>query len=130
MTSRKKPGVAFWATVVLTVLLVVYPLSFGPACWIASRSRPTAKLTIGGNRIRMIGIVYWPILTLAWHTEMSWDAVLWYSMVGAERGWTVANQGNNSWAFVYLGNDSDTCKVDPNGWTKVDQNGWTGDRGQ
>ena len=34
--SRKKPGVAFWATVAVTVLalLFAYPLSFGPACWI------------------------------------------------------------------------------------------------
>jgi hypothetical protein len=32
MTSdRKKPGVAFWATVVLVAVLVGYPLSFGPA---------------------------------------------------------------------------------------------------
>jgi len=30
--SRKKPGVAFWATVVLVVALA-YPVSFGPACW-------------------------------------------------------------------------------------------------
>ena len=30
MTSdRKKPGVAFWTTVVVVVLLVGYPLSFG-----------------------------------------------------------------------------------------------------
>jgi hypothetical protein len=37
MTDRKKPGVAFWATVVVVVLLA-YPISFGPACWIYSRS--------------------------------------------------------------------------------------------
>jgi hypothetical protein len=37
MTSdRKKPGVAFWATVVLVAVLVGYPLSFGPACWLTS----------------------------------------------------------------------------------------------
>src|SRR5262245_4621476 len=34
MTSRKKPGVAFWATVVVVVVLLAYPLSMGPACWI------------------------------------------------------------------------------------------------
>ena len=34
MTSdRKKPGVAFWATVVVC-LLVAYPLSTGPVIWI------------------------------------------------------------------------------------------------
>jgi hypothetical protein len=32
MTDRKKPGVAFWATVIVVALLA-YPLSFGPACW-------------------------------------------------------------------------------------------------
>jgi hypothetical protein len=34
MTDPKKPGVAFWATVALVALLA-YPLSFGPACWLA-----------------------------------------------------------------------------------------------
>jgi hypothetical protein len=29
MTDRKKPGVAFWATVVVVVVLVGYPLSMG-----------------------------------------------------------------------------------------------------
>jgi hypothetical protein len=36
MTSRKKPGVAFWATVVLVIVLL-YPLSFGPVCWLCDR---------------------------------------------------------------------------------------------
>jgi hypothetical protein len=34
-TSRKQPGVAFWVTVMVVVVLVAYPLSFGPACWLA-----------------------------------------------------------------------------------------------
>jgi hypothetical protein len=38
MTDRKKPGVAFWATVVVVVLLVAYPLSFGPASGGKSRT--------------------------------------------------------------------------------------------
>src|SRR5262245_14986656 len=33
-SSRKKPGVAFWATVVVVVVLL-YPLSFRPVCWMA-----------------------------------------------------------------------------------------------
>jgi hypothetical protein len=32
-SDRKPPGAAFWATVVVVVALVAYPLSFGPACW-------------------------------------------------------------------------------------------------
>jgi hypothetical protein len=35
MTSRKKSGVAFWATVGLVVVLVGYPLSVGPASYMA-----------------------------------------------------------------------------------------------
>jgi hypothetical protein len=38
MTSRKKPGVAFWATVVVVVVLVLYPMSWGPACWYVDRN--------------------------------------------------------------------------------------------
>ena len=34
--DRKKPGVAFWASVVL-IAAVLYAASFGPACWISSR---------------------------------------------------------------------------------------------
>src|SRR5262249_42224719 len=38
MTSdRKQPGVAFWATVTVVVLLVAYPLNFGPVSWMADR---------------------------------------------------------------------------------------------
>jgi len=37
MTDRKKPGWAFWTTVVLAVVLA-YPLSFGPACWLAHQT--------------------------------------------------------------------------------------------
>ena len=44
MTSRKKPGVAFWATVVVVAALVAYPLSFGPACWISSRVQPSGEV--------------------------------------------------------------------------------------
>jgi hypothetical protein len=36
MTDRKKPGWAFWATVVLLSSSVLYVLSFGPACWLSN----------------------------------------------------------------------------------------------
>ncbi len=38
MTDRKKPGVAFWATVGLAGL-VLYVASFGPACWLCEKQR-------------------------------------------------------------------------------------------
>jgi hypothetical protein len=39
MTDRKKPGVAFWATVALVVVLVGYPLSIGPWFWVVTTGR-------------------------------------------------------------------------------------------
>src|SRR5262245_63765989 len=61
MTSHKKPGVAFWATVVVVVVLVAYPLSFGPACWLCEKGalsqrigwtmfRPVTWLVLHGPR--------------------------------------------------------------------------------
>ena len=37
MTDRKKPSATFWISVALIAALVGYPLSFGPACWLADR---------------------------------------------------------------------------------------------
>jgi hypothetical protein len=39
-TDCKKPGVAFWATVVMVAVLVAYPLGAGPALWIAHQDIP------------------------------------------------------------------------------------------
>jgi hypothetical protein len=67
VTDRKKPGVAFWATVVVVALLVAYPLSFGPACWIASRSEDWK-----------IPRFYWPIQTYVPYCPGGAAAIAWY----------------------------------------------------
>jgi hypothetical protein len=37
LTTRKKPGVAFWLTIGLIGLPFLYVLSFGPACWLVGQ---------------------------------------------------------------------------------------------
>lgn len=32
--SRKKPGLAFWATMTFLALLILWPLSWGPQLWL------------------------------------------------------------------------------------------------
>jgi len=54
--SKKKPGVAFWATVVVVVVPLFYVLSFGPACWLAYRDALSMRWT---------GIVFHPLVVAA-----------------------------------------------------------------
>jgi asparagine N-glycosylation enzyme membrane subunit Stt3 len=81
MTSdRKKPGVAFWATVVVVVVLVAYPLSFGPACWISSRMN-------GGNS-KIVSFVYGPVIPACrCCPKFVVKFARWYSEIGAAQFW-------------------------------------------
>jgi hypothetical protein len=54
MTSRKKPGVAFWASVVVGAM-VLYAASFGPACWITSHF---------GRGASLIPTIYRPLMAM------------------------------------------------------------------
>jgi hypothetical protein len=74
----KKPGVSFWATVVVVVLLVAYPLSFGPACWIASRVN---------SRTRTLPAFYRPLISAMSTSETIYRAGKWYSELGAADRW-------------------------------------------
>ncbi len=86
MTSRKHPPAAFWISAALVAVLVAYPLSIGPVCWITSR--------IGiGNRT--VPAVYRPIIWACWRNggfdKPIGRALYWYSLAGAsvEWNWTV-----------------------------------------
>jgi hypothetical protein len=66
--KRRKPGLAFWVTVVVVTALVGYPVSFGPWCW--------------GQRPRLYlrpPAFYRP---LSWAIDRggphAWDAFTWY----------------------------------------------------
>src|SRR4051812_6264463 len=86
MTDRKKPGVAFWATVVMVVALMAYPLSVGPACWISSR--------MGGGECNFVSRLYAPVFSACRRCPKSiMKFARWYSEVGAEASW--------KWHFNY-----------------------------
>jgi hypothetical protein len=79
MTSHK-PTAGFWITVALVVVLVGYPVSFGPASWISSRATVF---------VPAVEIIYHPVL-LAWGffggTPVS-TFLHWYSQLCAPSGW-------------------------------------------
>ena len=82
MTDRNQFSVSFWATVVVVVALLAYPLSFGPACWLTSRT---------GVGVRLIPAIYRPLIWASLANgrgATSIGAVLvWYTELGASKGW-------------------------------------------
>ncbi len=72
MTSRKHPSVAFWATVVVVVVLVVYPLSMGPALYVS------ARLPDPEAGIEIVWPVYRPLDSLAKHSPRLRNLMRWY----------------------------------------------------
>jgi len=55
--DRNKTGAAFRATVVVVVGLLLYVLSFGPACWAVGRGKLGA---------RPAAVIYRPLAVLTW----------------------------------------------------------------
>jgi len=68
--DRKAPSAAFWATVVVVALLL-YPISFGPACWMVER---------GFLPVHRTSMVYRPVLWVAVRgkPEAVRRALIWY----------------------------------------------------
>ena len=80
MSDCKRPSAGFWITVVLAAVLIGYPVSFGPACWISSRATVL---------VPAVEILYFPVLCV-WgyfsYTPVN-DFLHWYSQLGAPPGW-------------------------------------------
>jgi len=83
MTSdRKKPGVAFWATVVVAVALVAYPLSFGPACWRYPTGILHAKVDAA------LRTIYSPLADYAIsEKDPVAETLWWWSQLGGGSAW-------------------------------------------
>jgi hypothetical protein len=73
MTSRKKPGVAYWATVVVVVALA-YALSFGPGSVLFNSDRPPTWVSW------FIGEFYRPLIWVAGSSD--WTAAVCARYVG------------------------------------------------
>src|ERR1700693_5218805 len=81
--DRKHPSAAFWLTVALVAVLVGYPLSFGPACWLTSQSADgdyTSRDCAWGM------IAYWPLGRIALSTSPVGTAMKWWMSIGLRRG--------------------------------------------
>jgi hypothetical protein len=82
---------AKWTAVGLAVVLL-YPLSIGPACWISSRTNTGAA---------GVSVVYRPLTWCMSHSEQIAHSIHWYSKVGSANGWFWGSSVNrdNTWAW-------------------------------
>jgi hypothetical protein len=71
--SHKHPSAAFWATVVVVLMLVAYPLSLGPAIWL--RTRPGSPTWVRSAYWK----IYAPIVWIYEHgPEPIKESIDWY----------------------------------------------------
>ena len=74
MNDNSKPGMAFWATAAMTIVLVaLYPLSLGPVCWLQSRG------PLPSSAESVLSVIYKPLEWLAENSETVNDVVVWYA---------------------------------------------------
>jgi hypothetical protein len=86
---KKKPGVTFWATVVV-VGLAGYPLSVDPACWMASRTNVGAAV---------VSLAYRPLTWGISPSSRVYNALSWYSGIGSASDWTWAWDNQDGWKW-------------------------------
>lgn len=78
----------FWAIVTLAVVLVAYPLGFGPAMWAMNRNKVVSP--------RGVSAAYQPILWLWAHgPDAVADSIIWYGHLGSEGVWLVDPDTSN-----------------------------------
>jgi hypothetical protein len=84
--SRKHPSAAFWATVVVVVLLVAYPLSFGPACWLTAQPLEYGGRNDGWDMPPRWMLIYRPFgVVLNKGDSAIKTAVNWWATIGIKR---------------------------------------------
>jgi hypothetical protein len=96
MTDRKHPGMTFWITVSLVVVVVGYPLSLGPACWITSRMNSGAST---------VSMAYRPVTWGMSQSERIAAALGWYCRLGSAIGWEWNRWGaaaSESWHWEFV----------------------------
>jgi hypothetical protein len=90
--ARKKPGMAFWVTVVVAVL-VGYPLTFGPACWLVAHDFLPLRAT---------WLVFRPVTLFATHGPYPVKYTLFWWARCFEPSDPETNPNNESPSLIYF----------------------------
>jgi hypothetical protein len=71
MSDRRRPTIGFWGAVIVTAALILYPLSAGPAAWVAIRFLPDSS-------IATVDRCYTPVIWLMTRTGPTAAVWRWY----------------------------------------------------
>jgi len=85
--NRRERWAKWTAVGMVVTILVGYPLSFGPACWISSRMQPS------GN---VVSAIYWPFFLSMWQgPDITQEALQKYVHFGMPYGfgYTLSDNG-------------------------------------
>src|SRR5258708_3856381 len=83
MSDRKKPALAFRATVAAVCLPLIYVVSLGPACWLVDRGYVAAMPIAKSYRPVLLATPYSP--------RVAWHAIQWFVGIFCEdaESWTL-----------------------------------------
>jgi len=94
--TQKRPGVAFWATVAAVGLLVLYPLSFGPWCWLVVQQSEM------GNEATHSAF-YRPILRAWFHNVPAISSAIgWYANLASSSDLYSGREDDGTYCVVSL----------------------------
>src|SRR5436305_15122535 len=86
--EQGKPRIGFWVTAPFSIALL-YPISFGPACWLAARPDVPPGVKSGDYGREMI--LYWPLNRAITRDDIPWTVapLKWWAEVGIRRGYVL-----------------------------------------
>jgi hypothetical protein len=86
--ERKKPGVGICVTVAISIALL-YPISFGPACWLAARRDTPAGVRRGDYDREML--FFWPLNHAVTRDDIPWTIapLKWWAALGIRHGYVL-----------------------------------------
>jgi hypothetical protein len=83
-TKKRRRPFLFWIVAGIVAYAILYPLSFGPVCWLDSLRQPDAESLAMS---RPLNTFYMPILHTEWQLDNSFgDAILRYGDLFAAGG--------------------------------------------
>ena len=82
--QKRRRSFGFWASVTILIPGILYPLSFGPACWLDSqRQRESNAVTVS----KRLNTFYYPIISVVQRLDNGvGDMILWYAELFAADG--------------------------------------------